>query len=400
MLRVITSVVIKQLTQIDGKAARSKTFTFDFVNEMSCSDSWRDLTNNGKIVIPKNLYVRDENDKLIPLFGTNINVGGFGDHLPLFMRGDKITLNYAYRYIVGGKEVLEGTNNPQTNKNLFEGYISKVGSKKPIEIEFEDNMWKLKQIQVPNHSFTSKDSLEDIMRYLLKGTDFTVTSFTQTNFGAFMVGGETIGEVLARLRKQFKFEAYFKGNELRVGISVYKESEAKTHTFTFQQDIISDTLEYKRRDDVVLSILAHNNIEEPTGKKTKDGKVKTKKTRLEVLLTLSNGSDTPIIFNKTKNNQYPPNTGGERITLPYVGANTRDELIKLATEQIKKYYYSGFKGGFVTFGTPYVVMGDLVNLVDPILPERNGTYRVRSVNYSAGLGGIRQAIELDYKIVL
>jgi len=400
MLRVVTSVTIQQLTQIEGKAPRNKVLTFDFVNELSCSDTWRDLTNSGKLIIPKNLYYRDANNKLVPIYGTNVSIGGYGNTLPLFMRGDKITCDYGYRYPKGGKEVLEGTYNAQTGKHLFEGYISKVGSKKPIEIEFEDNMWQLKQIQVPNHSFTSKDSLEDIMRYLLKDTQFTVTAFTTTNFGAFRVGGETVAEVLARLRKQFKFEAYFKGNELRVGISVYKESESQEYTFTFQKDIISDSLEYKRKEDVVLSILAHNSVEEATGKTTKDGKAKTKKSRIEVLLTLQNGSDTPIIFNKTKDNQYPPNTGGERMTLPYVGANTKEELISLATAQIKKYYYSGFKGKFVTFGTPYVKMGDLVTFVDPILPERNGTYRVRGVEYTAGNNGIRQAIELDYKIIL
>ena len=37
-------------------------------------------------------------------------------------------------------------------------------------------------------------------------------------------------------------------------------------------------------------------------------------------------------------------------------------------------------------------------LRDNILPERNGKYKVKGVQYSGGVGGHRQEIILDYKI--
>jgi hypothetical protein len=43
-------------------------------------------------------------------------------------------------------------------------------------------------------------------------------------------------------------------------------------------------------------------------------------------------------------------------------------------------------------------MGDNVILNDPILPERNGKYKVKGVNYSGGKDGHRQEIILDYKM--
>lgn len=390
MYRVLSNISIVQKPSKDFPT-RTKTLLFDFVHEFECSDGWRDLTNDGKVVIPKNLYYGDANNKLVPLYGTNVNIGGFSLSAPLLLRGDAVTISSGYKYFKAGKEITETT-------VKLNGYISKVTSKKPIEFLVEDNMWKLKQIPVAVHTFSKTDTLEDILRYLLKGTPFTVNALTKTTFGAFTVGNETVAEVLARLRKMYHFESYFRGNELRSGGKVYIESEAVEQTFMFQNNIISDNLEYRRKDDIVLSAVVSNTIEEETGKHTRDGQAKTKRVRLEVLITLQNGSDKVVQYVKKKNEPYPPNTGGERRTLFYPGAFTIAELVKSGTDELKKYYYTGFKGKFTTFGIPFVKMGDNARLIDKILPERNGTYKIKSVSYTGGVGGLRQEVELDYLI--
>ena len=397
MYRVVTKIVIQQVTQIDGQPLRNKTLTFDFVHELTYSDSWRDFTNEGKIILPRNLYVRDSSGKLV-----SINIGGFTTS-PLLMRGDRVTMDFGYRYFKGNKEVFESTYNPKTGDHLFDGWISEVTSKKPIEFKVEDNFWQLKQTPCPTHTFKATDTLESIVNFLLAvynknksiSDQFTFRPLTTTTFGEFRVGNETIAEVLGRLRKTYHFESTFRGNELRTGIQVYVEADAKKHTFTFQQNIISDDLSYKKKEDLTLSILASNKIEEETGKTTKDGTMKTKCVRLEVLVTLRNGSDTPVYFIKKKDEDYPPNTGGERMTMQYPGAKTIEDLKSQATAEIKKYYYTGLKGKFTTFGIPFTKVGDNAQIVDPILPERNGLYKVKSVDYSAGVNGIRQVIELD-----
>jgi hypothetical protein len=265
-------------------------------------------------------------------------------------------------------------------------------------------MWKLKQIPVATHTFSKTDTLESILKYLLKDyPQFTVATNTETTFGNFTVGNETVAEALSRLRKTYRFESYFRGNTLFSGSLVYTPLVPKVRTFTFQSKvdygaIISDELEYKRKDDIVLSAVASNTIEEKTGKTTKDGHEKTKKTRLEVLVTLRNGSDEPEVFIKPANGDFPANTGGERRTFFFPGATSIEKLKELATAELKKYYYTGFKGKFVTFGIPFTRMGDNVQIIDPILPERNGLYKVRGVEYSGGVNGLRQTIELDYLI--
>ena len=170
-------------------------------------------------------------------------------------------------------------------------------------------------------------------------------------------------------------------------------------TFTFQKNIISDDLDYTRKDDLTLSAVATNTIEQTTGAITRDGHQKTKKIRLEVLVTFLNGSDTPNVYIVTKQTPLPPNeNGGERRTLHFLGATTTDQLAALATNELKKYYYTGFKGKFVTFGIPFIQVGNYINILDPVLPERNGRYVVKAVKYTGGVNGLRQEIELDFLV--
>ena len=154
---------------------------------------------------------------------------------------------------------------------------------------------------------------------------------------------------------------------------------------------------YRRKDDIIMSILACNKIDENPGGSTSDGALKRKHKRIEVLVTMRNGSDKPTVFIKKQGEELPENTG-ERLVLTYPGAKDVKELAALAIIELKKYYYTGFKGTFAAFGLPLVVVGDNVNLVSPLLPERNGKYKVRSVKYDGGVNGLRQEIELDYKL--
>jgi hypothetical protein len=389
MYRCVTIVTITQQPSVSFPN-RKTVLNFDFVNEFECSDSWRDLTNKGKLVLPKNLYFRDQYGKLQPISGTNINVGGFSSNAPLLLRGDKVKIVAGYKYFNNAHREITDT------ATLFQGYISKVGSKIPMEMELEDNMWLLKQVPVTTHTFSKSDKLSTILSFLLQGTSFTFNALTETTFGAFQIGNESACQVLQRLQKTFGFESYFRGNELRCGAIIYLPGEGQTQNFFFQQNIISDELEYVRKDDITLSAVAHNTITEETGAVTKDGSKKTKHTRLEVLVTLRNGVKTIKQINK--GDVVPANNEGERRTLFYPGASSVHQLADLAFAEIVKYYYTGLRGKFTTFGIPFVQQGDVANIQDPILPERNGLYKIKKVEYTGGVAGLRQEISLDFKL--
>lgn len=414
MLRVITNITFTQQPTASFPD-RNKQIIFPLCHEFEVLTTWDSLTDDGSITLPKNVYIKDATGKRFSLAGTNQNLGGFSPTTPFFLRGDKVVIKWGYAYYdKRGNEVAP-------IQTVFEGYISEVTSKKPFVLKVEDNMYKLKQVQAiggNNGFFSGKEYTVEkmIAEMMVKAKDnstgkpvslpFTVDTTTSTVLGDFTTKGETIAQVLARLRKEFHFEAYFKGSVLRCGSFVYQPSDALIKpdgttrttfsTFQFQKNIISDNLDYNRRDDITLSAVATNTIETTTGKFTKDGQAKTKKKRLEVLVSFSYGSDNYNTIIGTKEQPLPPNEGGERRTLHFLGATTTTELALFAANELRKYYYTGFKGKFVTFGTPYVQGGDYINLIDPVLPERNGRYIVKSVKYTGGVNGLRQEIELDY----
>lgn len=401
MYRVLSKITFIQQPTKDFPS-RNGTLVFDFVHEFDFLATWQNLTDAGTITLPRNVYITNRAGQRIPLGGSNVNLGGFISTEPVLLLGDRVIIEWGYAYNdARGNEI-------SPMQEIFRGFISSVTIKKPFVVEIQDNMYLLKTVHARggNKGFFagSKYTVETMLEEMIQNaglTGLTVNKTTSTSMGDFFTQNETIAEVLARLRKDFHFEAYFRGDELRCGSFRYLEQDAVDagrKVFRFQQNIISDTLEYKRKDDTVLSAVATNTIEEATGKTTKDGHAKTRKKRLEVLVTFRSGSDTPDVVVGTKEKPIPPNTGGERRTLHFLGAQTTDELAQLAANELRKYYYTGLKGKFVTFGIPYVKHGDNVDILDDIMPERNGRYKVKGVRYTGGVNGLRQEIELDYLI--
>lgn len=381
MLRVKFEISIQQVAR-DQYPNHTKRVTMNFVRQYSVVSSWRNLTDAGTVTFPKNVFYRDAHGNKIFMGSTNVNAGGF-DSEPLFLRGDRITIKAGYYN--------------EEFATVFEGYISNVGSKIPVELSVEDNMWLLKQKPMTPKTFTAADTLEEILKYITADTGLTVKAITQTNFGAFTIGNETGAQVLARLQKDYGFEAYFRGNELRCGVFIYDAEESKKHIFDFNKNIIDDSLEYRRKDDIKLSAIAHNTITVDGQGTTTDGQPKKKKKRISVLVELT-GEET-YKTTDISNGHTPENTEGERKEFNLPGPTTIDGLAKLAFEYLKKYYYDGFKGEFTTFGIPFVKFGDVVKLVDRSHPEKNGTYKVKSLKYAGGFDdGIRQIIELDYRL--
>jgi hypothetical protein len=373
----------------------TKTMFFDFVNHWEFSNNWEDLSAHGKIVFPKNIYVRDtKTNTRYPLFGANKATG------ELFKKGDKVKIESNYTYWD------ENLNEKKTAlTTIVDGYISNVKIEMPVTIEFEDSMYLLKKTPMQNKAYNGSQSIESILNDALQvtnntfGTNFKCETINKTliswDNSLLTSENETLATFLAKLKKDAFIFTYFRGNTLRVGRSVYLDLDAKTKIFEFQNNIITSDLSFKRKDDIVLSAVASNHIQEQTGT-TKDGKAKVQNKRIEVLVTLQNDK---VISKVVKQGDKPdPNTDGERRTFTFLEAKTEDDLIRLATEALKKYYYSGLKGKFTTFGTPYVQFGDQCQIINKILPEQNGTYKIKGVEYSGGVEGMRQIIELDYKV--
>jgi hypothetical protein len=388
MLRLVSQIQILQ-KPTDTYPTRDDIITFDFVNALEISSTWQNLSDTGSIVFPKNVSFKNQYGAVSSWAKQNIAIAT-GSNPPLIMRGDKIIISLGYEYEVspGVFRVVMGGEDNTPIAPIFTGYITSINNRIPLELEFEDNTWKLKQIQAPNKTFkASQYTLESMMKELLIGTGFSFQDTINgnklsTTFGDFTTQNESIAEVLARLQKDFRFESNFKGNKLRTGMFVYYPEGRRTHNFKFQHNIISDDLVYKRKDDVKVGVEVHTTQLVPVDKKNKDDYFGYYyKNELRIVQV----------------DQKPTAFDGEIRTI---------NMMKLPIDKIKDYIktqlnrltYEGWRGSFTTFGLPMVQHGDIVNLIDNVLPERNGRYMVKSVDTSFGVNGFRQEIGLDIKV--
>jgi hypothetical protein len=398
MYRVKTRVTFTQRNNASG--IRSATLVFNFIHSFSVKSSWNTLTDDGEITLPKNITIKDKTGRPLPLSGTNINIGGFAPN-PYFMRGDGVVIESGYTYYD------RANNEISPMATVFTGFVSEVISKKPFVLKIEDNMFILKgapAVGLNGRKFFSGKTytVENILREMFTAnglTQFTVNNITDTTIADVVLQTETICQFLDRLRKEYHFESYFRGSELRVGSQPYLPGDAIADgpkVFKFQQNIISDDLAYKRRDDLTLSALICSTDDIATGTTTKDGHAKTKKKKTEILITFQNNNAAPTVIIKSDTVVIPPNQGGERHQFYFSG--TQAAMIAKGTDKLRQYYYTGFHGKFTVFGIPYVQVGDNVDLLDAVLPERNGRYKVKSAEYTGGVNGNRQIIEVDYLI--
>lgn len=375
---------------------RDKSFIIDFVNDIEINSSWQNLTDTGKIIIPKKVYYKDELDKKFTFDGKNV-ISGDALGIPLILRGDKIKIELGYIYNVSQY-------NPTTFENIeiykdiintvFEGYISNVDNRIPIELHFEDKMWLLKQVQAPNKTYTG--TIEEMLTEMLElvpNNPFTVSNFTSTTVGSFTTKNETIAQVLDRLQKDFRFESFIRDNELRCSYIVYYPQDIKENIFKFQYNIISDDLLYKRTDDIKIGIEA-KSIELSSNGTNKDGtsKKKTNKIHYFAYYDKKELKIVPI-------DEKPSAFDGEIRTL-YSMKMPEAQLKVYLEKEIKRITYDGWRGEFTTFGLPLVKHGDIAHIIDEIIPERTGKFMVKSVKTEFGMNGFRQKVSLDLRVDL
>jgi hypothetical protein len=444
MYNVKTYITIQQIPT-DDYPNRNRLLAFPYTVAFQGESSWQNLTSTFTVTCTKKMILKDVNDgTLIRLYGydntdgqkvpTNSNIGGYVGEIapkgqvPAILRGDVITIQAGYETIKNGSDgsivsYVTGQKDPtgvyKTIPTLFKGYVSRVNPGSPFTLFCEDNMWLLKQIPTP---ITQKDwsnkNLQQIVQSIIDsaktlpkiskyGINLTVSKFSLTdlvfNVNNFITRGESLAEVLIRIKQQYKLDSYFRGDELRIGLTHYIPDDFKEHTFTFQKNIINnDSLQYQRKDDINLSMVVQSHYDEETGNTTADGEKVTKKRNTEILVYKNKKGDF-IYTVKKKGEPYFKKTdidvSGQRLSLNiYSLVPEPTKLYDMGKQYLKQFYYDGLRGSFDTFGIPYVKHGDGVAIVDPIITERNGKYMVKSVQYSFDCSsGFRQTIELDYR---
>lgn len=263
---------------------------------------------------------------------------------PLVMRGDKVKIEAGYF---------------PKQKVLFEGYISKISNNIPIEIQCEDEMFLLKQKISPNLSFEDVN-LRTLMARVLVNTNQPFRAIN-ANLGMVRIQEASIGKVLNTLRDKYGLYSFIRDGVLLVGLPYYPD-DAIEQTILFERQIIENNMQYLRSEDV---------------------KVKVK----GVLISGATQQEISV----------GDEMGDLRTVFQYSG--TLDELRRLCNSYLEQMNYTGWYGKFTTFLEPRMRHGDYVRLVSYKLPERNGTYLIKSVDTTFGINGGRQIVELERRIL-
>lgn len=438
MLNCIVNITITQVTPYTDTTgaivARNNTFTIPYCHSFEVYSTWKNLTDTATVVFPKNMYVIDQNGQPYN-FGSNIQtssksnsvpsynfISGFpatasANKAPLFMRGDKITISSGYYY-----PFIENSNGTFKYKNsiypIFTGYISSVSSGIPITLKCEDNMWKCKQVAATNKNYiAATDNMGTILADFTAQTGFQVerapndNSFSQLNIGNFRILNETWAKVFERLRKDHRLYFYFRENTLRGGGIVYYPQDQYQQgmngtpiPYIFQKNIIKDELQFKLKTDVLIGAVCYSVNSVKQSKVNAAGQARQSTSRLEVNVpaTISSNGTVTSTISKTDATEF--------FTFFFENVTTKAKLASLGNTQLAKYYYDGFRGKFLTFGLPLVVknnqlaalapviFGNIINISDYILPERNGNYLTKAVKtYFSVTGGFRQEIDLHFR---
>ena len=417
---VRTKIEIQQVTPYTDNNGttyeRNELIYIPFLAEFEAESTWASLTQTLTVTLAKNASYATASGKVLYLGNTtalNSDLGGF-NKTPVFMRGDIVKLYAGYIMEVNGNFVTDYSLN-----NVFTGFISSVSPKLPFTLQCEDAMWLCKQIPTPSKTWNKKtiqeiirdiitdgNKLDLVKRYASYGITLSVSDFNTTDIEFNVTAIQTLRGSLAmfldRLKNQYKVDSYFRGYELRCSLTHYIPADNVEHEFTFQRNIIEDNLTWQRRDDMQLSVIVKSHYTEEASGNTDDGSPKTKHGSTEVLVYthISKTTDGFSYVKKQKGEPLPDNDIGERYTLNLFSPITDvTKLSNAGKEYLKKYYYDGFKGTFTTFGIPLVKHGDTVHIVDNILTERSGYYKVKAVVYKGGYdAGLRQVITIDYRI--
>lgn len=317
----------------DIEIVGDKTWRFSAVHNCTIVEDTEALTDTCELELPKNIkwegYTSENN------------------HPPI-KRGDKVIVKIGY------DEELE---------TRFVGYVRSVDAHTPVRIKCEDQMFLLKQTKLIPTSF-KKATLQEVITYLLAETGIEFELIDKNiQIGKYRIVKSTVAEELQELRERYLLSSYFRNinnkTVLYVGLKFPLDNRKKV-VFTHGKNIISESLEYRRKEDIQVRVEAVS-----FGKKHK-------KTTIEV-----------------------GDKEGDIIKMRIDGL-TATELEKYALQALERYKQNGLKGSFETFGVPEVSKCDMVDLT--ISDGSTGVNLVKKNEITFGVNGYRQNITLDQSI--
>lgn len=242
----------------------------------------------------------------------------------------------------------------------FRGFITAVGTKNPVRIECEDEMFKLKQIEAKKKAYKSVN-LETLLKE--QGLGYPLRVMGEQNLGQYRVTADTVASLLDHLQENGvrSFFRYEDGRPVLYCGVLFDRDSRPSQVFATGVNIIDDqSLEQQAAENMRLRIKAVSLMPN------------NKKIRVEV-----------------------GDTDGETRTL-HTYNKQETELKAWAQQEIKRLKRDGLTGSFKTFGYKLADKLDAIGI--KMDGEKKGIYRVKKNIIKYGTDGFRQEITLGQRV--
>jgi hypothetical protein len=337
--------------QINIKIGQFPGVDFTYCQEVKIETSRDSFTRTASIVLPQRFYKKYE--KII-------NVISIGDPVVIDM---------------GFYPNLE---------NRFNGYVTRRVPDSPLQLSCEDESWQYKNRFID--PVTVEDAtLESFIKKIYTGKIGTIADGSR-KIGDWRVAGfTTFIKALDTLRNTFGITAFWDlDGALNIDAQLEQVSTVNNRIFDFNINLIStEGMNYQEAAEY-SQVVFYSSIQEEL---LEDG---TPKPTVEVYAFYDK-------LGRPQVSELNPGVQGNinRFTIPYFSAA---ELKPLALTRLKALNFTGYRGGFVTFGEPITEVNDDCQIRNTRSPEMDGRYRVKAVNVSYGINtGYKQEIEVARK---
>lgn len=370
--------------------------------------------------------------------------------------GNRIEIRLGYAYSEEEYKEMNHTDHGAGSKMplVFTGFVTSVSVSTPLELECTNMAYILDCISAKKMNIKPtmlvKDFLDPGSKHnLLKDTGITLAPESR-GLNLSVAGGEvteesTIADVLTSWEKvgiDSMLDVSDDGKvQLRVGYSyctglkglaakdrskeyiTYNQGKSTVTIIQFDWDVAEDKLDLVNNDKKYLAIEAHGRTKadqffsltvrkKPSAeagwatssegefdvinqREVQPRKKAKRKTKRKTTSTAK--PKPPTVISKVKNPVKLDKYNVIKYYSPKIGI-TNAQLEEEAKRFWALYNPNGISGSLELFGDIVVKPTDIVGLIDPRNPEKNGYYYVESVDTSFGMNGYRREIKIPYKI--
>lgn len=230
----------------------------------------------------------------------------------------------------------------------------------PLTIEC-DELYPLKQTNfiLSYRSVTLKNLLEKVC----PGYKIECVA---TDLGKIAINNKSAFQVLDYLKKEYGFYSRIYDNTLHCGFAFdFSPSFTKRHDYTFGSNV-KDYSKLKFETDRAFN------------------------TRVEIHVRQKNGKK--VIY------KYGSDNSDAAVRKEESAFMTSDDAKNKAKALFRKYTYEGYTGTVVGFGKPLVHAGDSIRIINPVHPEREGTYLTEKTIISYDDASLQRESHISYKL--